>query len=660
MSIVRCFSQLFVPQRLNSPSRSTFQRCTLPLITATVFLYSQVSLAAADADNRKEAVVLNGQALSQIQWLMEEKQRRGVDLQKIDTRLLFSLAQERSELSAHRPPFPSALSRSALARNAQGQLLLDVQAKISAEYLQFVQSLDARLVNSHKKYSSLRVWLSPAQVQSLAQHRDTRWIKPADPYLLSGGVVSEGDVAHATNLTRTNFNVDGSGVTTCAMSDSVDALAMLQAAGELPPTVTVLPGQDGGAGTSEGTALLEIIFDMAPGSDLGFATGAGGQAQMAQNILDLAMAGCNVIVDDVLYLTEPVFQDGIIAQAVDTVFDQGVLYFSAAGNSGNLAAGTSGVLEDIYTPAPLPPPLAGNGQSAHDFGGGNVFNTITADGPALFTLQWSEPIGQAASDYDFILLDSTMTTVLAASTNVQDGDDDPLEAIDTSTRDDTGNVLLILQFAGVPQIFNMNTHRGRLDVASNGQIFGHPAAANSSAVAAINVNQSGGQPFDLNGDFTLEPFSSDGPRIIFFNPDGTPIIPLRSENGVTLSPDYIKNEMRGTVPGLIREMPDFAAVDGITTATPGFETFFGTSASAPHTAGIAALLLEVQIQVQPVNDPILASELIDVLRSNALQRGEMPVAVNSGIMMGGGEHDLGIFVDGFESGDASAWTNGNF
>ncbi|MCG8464756.1 MAG: hypothetical protein MI750_07890 [Xanthomonadales bacterium] len=598
--------------------------------------------------------------MAQIQWLMEEKQRRSADLKKIDTRLLFALAEQQPALAAHRPPFASALSEAALARNRQGQILLDVTAQHSADYLHFIQSLEARIVNTHKRYDAFRIWLAPDAVQRLAEHRNTRWIKPADPFLLSGTNVSEGDIAHATNLTRANFNVDGSGVMSCAMSDSVDALAALQASGDLPPGVTVLPGQDGGAGTSEGTALMEIIFDLAPGTDLGFATGVGGQAQMAQNILDLAQAGCDVIVDDVLYLTEPVFQDGIIAQAVDTVFDQGVLYFSAAGNSGNLAAGTAGVLEDLYTPAPLPPPLAGNGQSAHDFGGGNVFNTITADGPALFTLQWSEPFGQAASDYDFILLDSTMTTVLAASTNVQDGDDDPLEAIDTSTRDDTGNVLLILQFAGVPQIFNMNTHRGRLDVASNGQIFGHPAAASASAVAAINVNQSGGQPFDLDNDFTLEPFSSDGPRLIFFNPDGSPIIPLRGENGVTLSPDYIKTEMRGTFPASIREMPDFAAVDGISTATPGFETFFGTSASAPHTAGIAALLLEVQIQVQPMNDPILASELIDVLRSNALQRGEMPVAVNSGIMMGGGEHDLGIFTDGFESGDASAWTNGNF
>jgi hypothetical protein len=48
--------------------------------------------------------------------------------------------------------------------------------------------------------------------------------------------------------------------------------------------------------------------------------------------LQLAAAGCDVIVDDIIYYAEPMFQDGIIAQAVDQVVAQGIPFFSAADN----------------------------------------------------------------------------------------------------------------------------------------------------------------------------------------------------------------------------------------------------------------------------------------------------------------------------------------
>jgi hypothetical protein len=43
---------------------------------------------------------------------------------------------------------------------------------------------------------------------------------------------------------------------------------------------------------------------------------------------------------------------------------------------------------------------------------------------------------------------------------------------------------------------------------------------------------------------------------------------------------------------VVRNKPDFAAADGVMTATPGFNPFFGTSAAAPHAAALAALLIE--------------------------------------------------------------------
>ena len=56
--------------------------------------------------------------------------------------------------------------------------------------------------------------------------------------------------------------------------------------------------------------MLEIIYDLAPGAQLFFATAGGGPAVFAQNIRNLRTAGCDIIVDDASYLVETPMQDG--------------------------------------------------------------------------------------------------------------------------------------------------------------------------------------------------------------------------------------------------------------------------------------------------------------------------------------------------------------
>ncbi len=63
--------------------------------------------------------------------------------------------------------------------------------------------------------------------------------------------------------------------------------------------------------------MAQIVYDVAPGAGLAFHTAFNGEADFAQGILDLAAAGSTIIVDDVFYFAEPMFQDGVIAQAVD-------------------------------------------------------------------------------------------------------------------------------------------------------------------------------------------------------------------------------------------------------------------------------------------------------------------------------------------------------
>jgi subtilisin-like proprotein convertase family protein len=82
-------------------------------------------------------------------------------------------------------------------------------------------------------------------------------------------------------------------------------------------------------------------------------------------------------------------------------------------------------------------------------------------------------------------------------------------------------------------------------------------------------NPAGPYPGTFSSATKIERFSSDGPRKIFFNADGTPVA-------------------GGSV---IRQKPDITAADGVSTSVAGFSPFYGTSAAAPHAAAIAGLVL---------------------------------------------------------------------
>src|SRR5262249_11457353 len=158
-----------------------------------------------------------------------------------------------------------------------------------------------------------------------------------------GSVTSQGVVSHATNKMNA-AGYRGQGVNIGVLSDSASAtrVAALIASGDLPADVTILPGQ-AGSGSDEGTAMMEIVHDLAPDAKLFFATAFSGAASFASNIEDLRfLYHCDIIVDDVTYFNEGVFQDGPIAHAVNDVVADGAMYFSSAANLGELTSGTLG------------------------------------------------------------------------------------------------------------------------------------------------------------------------------------------------------------------------------------------------------------------------------------------------------------------------------
>lgn len=130
----------------------------------------------------------------------------------------------------------------------------------------------------------------------------------------AGSQTTEADTTHRSNVARNSYGVNGAGIKIGVLSDGVDTLAARQASGDLPANVTILSGQAGSG--DEGTAMLEIVYDVAPGTQLYFATAFFGITSFAQNIKNLRAAGCDIIIDDVTYFNETAFQDGQAASVV--------------------------------------------------------------------------------------------------------------------------------------------------------------------------------------------------------------------------------------------------------------------------------------------------------------------------------------------------------
>ena len=116
------------------------------------------------------------------------------------------------------------------------------------------------------------------------------------------------------------------------------------------------------------------------------------------------VAATRFLVDDVIYFDESPFQDGAVAQAVNTVTGNGVLYFSSAGNEGNKDDGTSGTWEGDFNANGTPAALAGNGP-VHNFGDGGQALHVTDAFLNTAILIWAENYdlntGSASTDFDW-------------------------------------------------------------------------------------------------------------------------------------------------------------------------------------------------------------------------------------------------------------------
>ena len=441
------------------------------------------------------------------------------------------------------------LSQNPLIRtNDRGEVFLTLRLRAwSDEIRSELEALGVSFGIVASEFFIAECWVTPERIHTIAAHPAVTHIRPViPPKADAGSRMTEGDSLMRADLVR-RLGYDGDGVSVGVVSNGAEGLYSAQLTDDLPQEVIVLDNYDG----SEGTAMLEIVHDIAPAARLFFATASPSALTMRNNILALADAGCDVIVDDISYYDEPFFEDGPVAKAIDEVAAEGVVYCTSAGNGVNTHYAGTFMRPD-------------SGSICHAWDAvrdTNLAITVPAGDYVRAFLQWDDPVGASANDYDlFFYAEPELVAALASSVDPQTGSEDPLEMI--FYVNETGRDQKIYVAVKLIQGEARNLKFVVWDDVSfeypvrRGSIVGHSMAEGAVSVGAVNAE-------DEEHD-DIARYSSCGP-----SPVSYPTPHLRMK-------------------------PDLVGIDGVSvTGAAGFpSTFYGTSASAPHVAAVAALLMQ--------------------------------------------------------------------
>ena len=372
---------------------------------------------------------------------------------------------------------------------------------------------------------------------------------------LGNSIITQGDAIVRSNSIRQAFGATGRGVKIGIIASGAQSYADAQAAGELPDSIHIISLGDG----DEGTAMMEIIHDMAPEAELYFAA-YGGNSDNFQDIVSmLAQLGCTIICDDVYFFNQPFFEDGDVARHLEQVLAKypDLIYITVAGNFS--------ILHYLDTARFSIPYATGYLQNLNGVDLSSVTLEIPPNSRAIVTLQWSELFGQAAIDLDLIATDDN-GSVLAMSDGIQDGSGDPFEhfVIQNPSQSPLIANLGVVYFGEAPltsdslyiEFFIRDQHPALVSnpeiFTTSHAIFGHAAVPEVITVASVRASSPDQITFD----------SSQGPALIVH-----PELKLRAKPDIS-TPTNVGVSGAGDFPS----------------------SFPGTSAAVPHVVALLAQL----------------------------------------------------------------------
>jgi len=425
---------------------------------------------------------------------------------------------------------------------------------------QKIMALGGQVETAHDAWTQAR--LPVEALPSLADTPGVRFVRrpwlPRPATTSEGVAVTRADEWHGAGLSGQDVKVGILDVGFLGYSNRIGE-------GELPSDVITKSFAGSGSeidfwgGTSHGTACSEIVHDMAPGARL-YLVNFGTEVEWANAVDWLLAQSVDLISFSAGWpVGGPGNGTGTLAEKVNDVHSVGVLWVNAAGNSAQR-----------HWMATWNDP---DGDGWHNYTGTDETNEVTVAGESRIAigLRWNDPWGGSANDYDLFLYKNGESEPVAVSDNLQDGDDDPYEFITYFFPSPGVYHVAIYQVPGAqPRKLELFSYDHDLYHKTSKSSLEVPADSPGSLTVAATYWQ----------DDALENFSSQGP----------------------------------TRDGRIK--PDLAAPDGVSVSTEAwrYSGFFGTSASAPHVAGAAALALEAL-------PTLTAAQILDWLEDRAVDLG---------------------------------------
>ncbi len=498
----------------------------------------------------------------------------------------------------------------------------------------------------------------------------------------TGSVESQGDAILQATAARSQFGVDGTGIRVGVISDGIGGIfatgcTSCGPATQTPSPITLgdLPSATGtrnsgailtsvaggitaqsfradgnleacnptcdtsGLVGAEGTAMLEIVHDLAPGAKLYFANfDTSLSFEQAVSFLD---ANTDVSVDDISFLgslpydgTDSVSTNTATTLNTDTNPIRG--YFTAvdnfaqdhyegqytdSGRDGTSITGQAGDLHSFQAISGITVDNQSFGPSIADP------TTVLPSKKITVVLTWNDPANASSNDYDLFLVPLSCSgfssanglplppctisgSPVASSINPQTGTQPPVEELsytnpNASSPIAVGIAIQNVNNAASSRTFDMfiggalsdganpdhNFDTASGSVPAEGDAGGSPVSVVS--VGAINQVQCTGTG---NCTGSVEPYSDNGPTQTTPQAQGRMKPDVTATDGVSVTGagGFGVNPSNGMQPCSI----------GITPCS-----FFGSSAAAPHAAAIAALTLQAApclLSNSSVNKPATA------------------------------------------------------